>query len=1256
MPVRGGAAGKAGDTYEALWTVDAAIRIIRGEAESMVYESLDEDESIGVEFHIKTTQKETEYWSVKRQTTGAAGWTLSKLTTPKTGEARSILGDLAGHIERDRRNIAVFASTLASPELEEFRSICGDHRAFQQRLEKSGSLKRSFETYLLPVFQSNEERTLTFLNRLRIRTVGEDWLCQQLESILSLLFYSETNSQLDPSEVRRLLAEFLLDHVHRRIDREMLLGHLICRGYRLRDWKLDTSTRDRVATLGREYTEPILRLMVGGKFQTLPGAEGLLDSNGLPSLRALVCGPAESGKSTLLAQLVDQLNSRDIPILPIRFDELGEGILTSQDLGTRLALPASPVVALVGLADGGDCVLAIDQLDAVSLTSGRRTELWALFEKIMSEANRYPKLRVVLSCREFDLKHDHRIQQFSKAVSGLKTILLQPLSSDTVDDVLDSRVVHRKLKPILSVPLHLSMFLALEAQDGQNLHTRTQLFEAFWKRKLRNAKARKAGYYVEAIDALCDWLSEHQELSAPEHILDNYHSEADVLASENILVRADKCFRFFHESFFDYAYSRSFIRDDRKSLQMALLCGEQHLFRRAQVRQVLSFLRSADRKRYLSEVKTVLSDEKIRFHIKRTILRWLETVDSPTIDEWRILQNLSGTQPAMKEFVHRTVANHAEWFDTLDTDGFFEEHLSSEDSAENELAIWFVTMPRLLETRSARLAELLRGHRRDNESWRTYLQAVCRNGRVYHSQEMFELFLSLIKDGTLDGVRPGFAVNDTWWSTLFPVAHKAPEMACEALAVWFERVLRLWREEESASNGSSDYDRIERLRRILDGPGDHAASTVEKAAKAPEIYVQYLLPIIAGLCVELVGPPGRDLDRDPLSPCRGFGGSQHGIYDSVFANLAIALEYLAKDSPQVLDRYLDPFIEHQLEPIVYLTLRAWTANPTNYADRLMKYVIDDPRRLEIGYFLWSGKAGDGVPGALRSIRAVEAASPFCSRDLYSDLEKMILSCSESGESSYEFSVPHQYQLLNALASSRRSSEANSRIEELESRLPGITSEPPEPWGLFRVGPPFSTNELSVMTDEQWLAALEEFAGVENSRNPEISKSGGERELANSLEEKTKTEPQRFLMLSARMPLSLPSSYFDAIIRGLANVQASEGSWPEGITTTDVVVLLEKAHSLQARPCGRAISYLISRWHKVNWPQSALEILCWYATEDPDPEDELWRSPAASGKLYFGGDPEKAGLNSTRGGAARAIASLLYARHKFPSLYFQPYKR
>src|ERR1035437_7392939 len=212
------------------------------------------------------------------------------------------------------------------------------------------------------------------------------------------------------------------------------------------------------------------------------------------------------------------------------------------------------------------------------------------------------------------------------------------------------------------------------------------------------------------------------------------------MVSEHFLALTDNRFRFFHESLFDYAFSRRFAAKGGH-LADFLLTGEQHLFRRAQVRQVLSFLRAEDRPRYLQELEDVLGHEKIRFHIKRVVFQWLSSLGDPRPQEWDVLQRL-GLFADLRIHIRGVTAGHPEWFDVLDETGFFDAALASGEKEREEEVVWMLGLPPILESRSIRVSQLLGKYRKAGEPWTQYLRNVCRTGGAFHSREMFDLFLS----------------------------------------------------------------------------------------------------------------------------------------------------------------------------------------------------------------------------------------------------------------------------------------------------------------------------------------------------------------------------------------------------------------------------------------------------------------------------------------------------------------------------------
>ena len=127
----------------------------------------------------------------------------------------------------------------------------------------------------------------------------------------------------------------------------------------------------------------------------------------------------------------------------------------------------------------------------------------------------------------------------------------------------------------------------------------------------------------------------------------------------------------------------------------------------------------------------------------------------------------------------------------------------------------------------------------------------------------------------------------------------------------------------------------------------------------------------------------------------------------------------------------------------------------------------------------------------------------------------------------------------ALDGSRLSAAGNARLRELQRKFPAARIEPPRALEVTAIGSPISENAQAKMSDEHWLRAMRKYARVEDTINGKGRPSGGELQLARDLESRTKEDPIRFATLATRMENELPATYFDAIIRGIAERLGSQ---------------------------------------------------------------------------------------------------------------------
>jgi len=170
-----------------------------------------------------------------------------------------------------------------------------------------------------------------------------------------------------------------------------------------------------------------------------------------------------------------------------------------------------------------------------------------------------------------------------------------------------------------------------------------------------------------------------------------------------------------------------------------------------------------------------------------------------------------------------------------------------------------------------------------------------------------------------------------------------------------------------------------------------------------------------------------------------------------------------------------------------------------------------------------------------------------------------------------------------------------------------------------------------MTDPQWRSALRAYPEDRHKQWLEDRVLGGARQLAGELEARTKVEPERFARLMLSLPEDTHDSYFEAIVRALPG-----GSLPLDL----LVAVAERAHARPGRPHGRWLPPMIASHGEAGLPPALLDLVAWYATQDPDPSAELWRPSPESDTGYYGGTPHEHGINTARGSAAEALARLI----------------
>jgi hypothetical protein len=1230
MPRRGDEANRLGNEYERLWIADSLLDVLAGDATSVTVAGFGA-EGQGIDLIKQTKDGFREFHSLKRQTTNPT-WKLRELSE------RRVFDELLGKLGLGANHKAVFVSGTtpnALNELCERASRSKSLSAFQAQLNASPALRTEFESHFLPHCSQDWNVAWNNLLRLRVGGMPSVELDGRISQKVRFLVQRKDGKSWSPLEVRLLLTHLVLEWLGQAIEKRIILEYLSTHGFVERIYLGESSLLDRVQALAANYISDVEGELIHGHQIERNESKAAFDAltNGQNEIVAVI-GAAGLGKSCVLAQTLRLLSNAPVPLVVARLD-VQTRARTSQQFGEDLNLPESPCLILAGIAQGSPCVLVLDQLDALSTVSGRNAHLWTAFGELLREAAAYPNMRVMVACRAFDAEHDRRLRRLLEDKERSHRIQLSPLSIEQVKDAITKAGVKLETlgsgqMEILRTPQHLNLYLQSKPQGRGPFRDVKELFDRYWETKQQQVseQAGRETRFTEVVRKLAGWLSNQQTLAAPSDVLDEFHGDARVMASAHVLILSDGSWRFFHESFFDYAFARTFVAEGGKLLDLLLSSGqEQHLFRRAQVRQILTYQRDRDLSAYLKDLEALLAEPRVRFHIKKLTLDWLRRVDKPTVAEWRLLSRFSD-DPHLSSRIKTIPHNSPGWFDILKQEGVWNKWLASKDEAEVRHAIWLLGLSELNKHRSAEIADLINPLLDGSVTWRNHFAHVVQMGQPHRSRMMFDLFMQAVREGCFDHA------HGHWWYFTVHIAEEAPEMAAEFLDAFVER----W----SIQFGGEKPIDSEARQPELPEQFIHTLEQRNPLALARRLFLRITA------IVQKYAETARDGGvTDKVWGWKSFG-SEHSVSAALLGALQRSIQKLATEAPHDFDGLSLPVEKLPHETIAFLLLSAWTVNPQRYADKVVTYMCSDPQRLDIGYTSWGG--GGYGPGHVSRV-AVRAVAPCCTEENYRNLEQAILQFEEFGERSRKGGRGYKrFLLLTALPQSRRSSKAQSEFEQLARKFPGERDGPLQSsGGVFSIESPIGIDARKKMTDEQWVRAMEKYSKKRSRETYEEWRKGGCDELAGALKTDTAQHKSRFAALALKMPADLPPVFFARLLDGLVETEPPKDGQSENpeatrlLDTETMVLVLRQIHGLPGQPCGRDISWAVRKLADRQLPDEVLEMVAYYATNDPDPTEELWKTPAAGGTPYYGGDPESAGLNCNRGAAADTLAKLLFAK-------------
>lgn len=524
------------------------------------------------------------------------------------------------------------------------------------------------------------------------------------------------------------------------------------------------------------------------------------------------------------------------------------------------------------------------------------------------------------------------------------------------------------------------------------------------------------------------------------------------------------------------------------------------------------------------------------------------------------------------------------------------------DKAGNQL-IWAA------RHRPGRVAELVAPHVGTSDAWRYRLRALIQWSLC---PELVDLAVTLFDCGDLDDLRGPIAVNAGFFSVLYGLHQRDPAGTARVIGAYLRR-------HQARALAARSNDPFESGH--LPGNEVSAAEIITAVAKdAPQAFLSEVLPFL----VQVIDANARAVESDRLRTCARWGirwaGKPLAIDDALFAGAEQALRSSAttdSDAALVLAR---PLAESDIEELRFLACRTYAA--AGLPDEALNWLLTDDRNLHLGW-------ADSPRAASREL--IAAATTQGSDRQLEALSSRLLNFYPPRELTAKNRHARgraQYELLSAIEPSRRSPEVARRVAELQRKFPDAPPAAPQPIRVAPVGSPIPEAASHHMSDQDWLRAIARHSSDQTSWVGDTA-IGGADELAQLLAQRAAEDPQRYVQLALRFDAATRPVYFSRLIETVAGK----------IPAARLSQLCQYAHGTAGRPVRRSICFAVLRTG--GDIDDTLATLLTECATDPDPDREFARTLASNGNLYFGGNLLDAGLNSTRGSAARAIADVLF---------------
>ncbi|TWT09630.1 ATP-binding protein [Reyranella sp. CPCC 100927] len=843
-----------------------------------------------------------------------------------------------------------------------------------------------------------------------------------------------------------------------------------------------------------------------------------------PAGTSLLIGEAGSGKSALLAEMIERLVERGIIPFAIKADMIPATVTALDEVGCALGMVGDLEDQIAALAMHRPVALLIDQLDAVSNVMDRRSERMRLLLRLVRNLRERSsgggialRVHALISSRPFEAAHDARFRRL-----GAQEFRLDLFSAEQVVELLgvlgiDQSGIDPGLRQTLRRPFALKLYadLVKRGVDVSSLGS-AYLLER-WLDTVDLGAPDERRDCVAFMVQLASEMIETESLWRPSDRFELEFRDAIRCCEACGLIRRNgNTIGFSHQTWLDDFQAKAFrIGTD---LAEYVWQNQDSLFIRATVARGLQRLRAYDQQSFVRALHALFRAKRTRRHIHHLIVDLIATNPTPLSAEGGWVETWVRTDFPLASRALRQIAQRWEgWRGALRD------------------ALPAVMMQHDLRWQAVQLLAAEACVDSDH---------VWGLVNLHWDAEQFDLIVFQLLD--LTGLIGRGAADrlDTIFGRTTVDQHNVSRLVSrlrsggryeEAI-----KVVQLWLSRQAINR--DHHPKLYELEKLADA--------------APFGLARTLVPWFLKLATAEVEDPHRVRDEFPRSRSLPWDWDHPHELGSVFGAFLSALEKSVVDHAEEAWFLLEPLCEVEVDEIQQVIAATLIAAGPKLAPKSVRFLLDDPRRFNIGsvHVDDENNVGHLIQG-WHSHELVGVIAPELDRNVLCELRDSIERWVQYGPEAFEadaelkrcrlqWAEEARLPLLERLPRHVLSARRHRQISEWRAKQPKIKGPPNARRMASLVGSPMTAAEMERAHDDAIVGMLNKIDDQTSDRrfHRPASRGGGVRQLADAFGAFGKVHPARACRIAReRMIVGKHERAAGDLVRELAGVNTIDPS-------------------------------------------------------------------------------------------------------------------